>query len=116
MNHTNGQVKYYHYLFCLETTGVPFLLLLLGDCKSAGTPNIMKPTMNKQIVQMASGQFPKILFLTTLSNHYDILGRCRSFDERLFYILYAHKERLSHKELQRPGRLADSCKTKHRHR
>lgn len=63
--------------------------------------NIMKPTMSKQIVQMPSGQFPKILFLTTLSNHYDILGRCRSFEERLFYILYAHKERLSHKELQR---------------
>ena len=63
--------------------------------------NIMKPTMNKQIVQMPSGQFPKILFLTTLSNHYDRLGRCRSFEERLFYILYAHKERLSHKELQR---------------
>ena len=63
--------------------------------------NIMKPTMNKQIVQMPSGQFPKILFLTTLLNHYDILGRCRSFEERLFYILYAHKERLSHKELQR---------------
>ena len=63
--------------------------------------NIMKPTMNKQIVQMPSGQFPKILFLTTLSNHYDILGRCRNFEERLFYILYAHKERLSHKELQR---------------
>lgn len=63
--------------------------------------NIMKPTMNKQIVQMPSGQFPKILFLTTLSNHYDILGRCRNFEEQLFYILYAHKERLSHKELQR---------------
>lgn len=61
----------------------------------------MKPTMNKQIVQMPSGQFPKILFLTTLLNHYDILGRWRSFEERLFYILYAHKERLSHKELQR---------------
>ena len=41
----------------------------------------MKPTMNKQIVQMPSGQFPKILFLTTLLNHYDILGRCRSFEE-----------------------------------
>ena len=63
--------------------------------------NIMKPTMNKQIVQMPSGQFPNILFLTTLSNHYDILCRCKSFEERLFYILYAHKERLSHKELQR---------------
>lgn len=68
---------------------------------SESSNNIMKPTMNKQIVQMPSGQFPNILFLTTLSNHYDILCRCKSFEERLFYILYAHKERLSHKELQR---------------
>lgn len=48
--------------------------------------NIMKPTMSKQIVQMPSGQFPKILFLTTLSNHYDILGRCRSFEDVLFIV------------------------------
>lgn len=39
--------------------------------------------------------------MTTLSNHYDILCRCRSFEERLFYILYAHKENLKNKELQR---------------
>lgn len=72
-----------------------------GDNVSESSYKIMKPTMNKQIVQMTSGQFPNILFLTTLSNHYDILCRCKSFEERLFYILYAHKERLSHKELQR---------------
>ena len=71
------------------------------DKVSESSYKIMKPTMNKQIVQMSSGQFPNILFLTTLSNHYDILCRCKSFEERLFYILYAHKERLSHKELQR---------------
>ncbi len=71
------------------------------DNVSESSYKIMKPTMNKQIVQMPSGQFPNILFLTTLSNHYDILCRCKSFEERLFYILYAHKERLSHKELQR---------------
>lgn len=73
----------------------------IGDNVSESSYKIMKPTMNKQIVQMSSGQFPNILFLTTLSNHYDILCRCKSFEERLFYILYAHKERLSHKELQR---------------
>lgn len=73
----------------------------IGDNVSESSYKIMKPTMNKQIVQMPSGQFPNILFLTTLSNHYDILCRCKSFEERLFYILYAHKERLSHKELQR---------------
>ena len=73
----------------------------IGDNVSESSYKIMKPTMNKQIVQMPFGQFPNILFLTTLSNHYDILCRCKSFEERLFYILYAHKERLSHKELQR---------------
>ena len=73
----------------------------IGDNVSESSYKIMKPTMDKQIVQMPSGQFPNILFLTTLSNHYDILCRCKSFEERLFYILYAHKERVSHKELQR---------------
>lgn len=84
--------------------GSQFVLPLaaqIGDNVSESSYKIMKPTMNKQIVQMPSGQFPNILFLTTLSNHYDILCRCKSFEERLFYILYAHKERLSHKELQR---------------
>lgn len=54
-----------------------------------------------EIVQTTSGQFPNVLCLTTLSNHYDILCRCHSSEERLFYILYAHKENLKNKELQR---------------
>lgn len=60
------------------------------------------------IVQTLSGQlikpiksFPKILELTTLSNHIEILCRCKSNEERLFYILYANKERLVFRELQR---------------
>ena len=72
----------------------------IGDNVSESSYKIMKPTMDKQIVQMPSGQFPTSLFLTTLSNHYDILGRCRSFEERLFYILYAHKERLTIKNFK----------------
>ena len=56
----------------------------IGDNVSESSYKIMKPTMDKQIVQMPSGQFPNILFLTTLSNHYDILCRCKSFEERLF--------------------------------
>ena len=54
-----------------------------------------------QIVQMPFGQMPKILELTSLSNHIEILCRCKSNEERLFYILYANKENLSYKELQR---------------
>ena len=48
-----------------------------------------------------SGQMPQILELTTLSNHIEILCRCKSTEERMFYILYANKEHLSFKEMQR---------------
>lgn len=54
-----------------------------------------------QIVQPLAGQMPKILELTTFTNHIEILCRCKSNEERLFYILYANKERLVKRELQR---------------
>lgn len=44
---------------------------------------------------------PKILELTSLTNHIEILCRCKSDEERLFYILYANKEHLVKRELQR---------------
>ena len=44
---------------------------------------------------------PKILELTTLTNHVEILSRCKSTEERMFYILYANKEHLIKRELQR---------------
>ena len=52
-------------------------------------------------VQSQTGQMPNILTLTTLTNHIEILCRCKSVEERLFYILYAHKEQLLIRELQR---------------
>ncbi len=54
-----------------------------------------------QSVQPRTGQMPKILKLTTLTNHVEILCRCKSNEERLFYILYANKEHLASRELQR---------------
>ena len=63
------------------------------------------------IVQMPSAQseyerryldsFPMFLTLTTFSNHLEILGRCNSIDEKVFYILYAARERLTYKEMIR---------------
>ena len=58
-------------------------------------------TVPMQVVQPRIGQFPKLLTLTTLTNHIEILCRCKSSEERLFYILYAHKEHLVKRELQR---------------
>lgn len=67
---------------------------------SSGRAIIVQPETT-QIVQPKIGQMPKILGLTTLSNHVEILCRCKSDEERIFYILYANKEHLSYKEIQR---------------
>ncbi len=61
---------------------------------------IMQPE-TAQIVQPKTGRMPKILELTTLTNHIEILCRCKSNEERMFYILYANKEHLVKRELQR---------------
>ena len=62
---------------------------------------VIVQTPSAQIIQMPSAQMPKILELTSLSNHIEILCRCKSYEERMFYILYANKEHLAYKELQR---------------
>lgn len=51
--------------------------------------------------QSLATQIPKILTYTTLTNLIEITCRCKSHEERLFYILYAHKEQLAKRELQR---------------
>ncbi|MBO7276822.1 MAG: DUF1016 family protein [Bacteroidales bacterium] len=63
--------------------------------------NLIIQTTTTQIVQPIIGQMPKILELTSLTNHIEILCRCKSNEERLFYILYANKEHLASRELQR---------------
>lgn len=63
--------------------------------------NIIVQATSAQIVQPLAGQMPKILELTTFTNHTEILCRCKSNEERLFYILYANKEHLVKRELQR---------------
>ena len=56
---------------------------------------------NIEIVQTLPGQFPGFLELTTLSNHFEILNACSTIEERIFYILYAHKEKLNYREMLR---------------
>ena len=61
---------------------------------------IIQP-MDEQIVQSVTAQFPDFLNLTTLTNHFEILNACKTIEEQIFYILYAHKERLSLREMRR---------------
>ena len=63
--------------------------------------NVFVQPLAAQIVQSSAGKMPKILELTTLTNHIEILSRCKSNEERLFYILYANKEHLAKREMQR---------------
>jgi predicted nuclease of restriction endonuclease-like (RecB) superfamily len=44
---------------------------------------------------------PQFLALTTFTNHTEIIGRCRSMEEKVFYILYSAHERLKTRELRR---------------
>lgn len=72
-----------------------------GNNAIVQTESAQLTASNDEIVQPKTGQFMSLLNLTTLTNHVEILCRCRSQEERLFYILYAHKEHLVKRELQR---------------
>ena len=53
------------------------------------------------IVPFEMAQIPRVLFATGWTNHQIIMSRCKTDTERLFYMLYAGRERLENKELIR---------------
>lgn len=55
----------------------------------------------QEFVPFEMAQIPNILFCTGWTNHQIVLNRCKTDQERLFYILYACRERLQNKELIR---------------
>ena len=59
------------------------------------------PSKAKDFVPFETAQIPTILFSTGWTNHQIIMNRCKSDDERLFYILFAQKEHLQNKQLER---------------
>lgn len=75
--------------------------VVTGNNAIVQTESSQLTASNDEFVQPKTGQFMSLLNLTTLTNHVEILCRCRSQEERLFYILYAHKEHLVKRELQR---------------
>ena len=44
---------------------------------------------------------PQILALNSFTSHIEILNRCKSYEERVFYMLYAARQRLKTEELRR---------------
>jgi predicted nuclease of restriction endonuclease-like (RecB) superfamily len=74
-----------------------FVQPLAAQIESA---KIIQPTA-ELIVQPLAAQLPNFLNLTTLTNHFEILNACKTIEERIFYVLYSHKERLNKRELLR---------------
>ena len=73
----------------------------LPDKKSVFMPFEMAQIANDVIVPIELAQIPQVLFATGWSNHQLIMSRCKSDEQRLFYMLYAGREQLEYKELQR---------------
>lgn len=54
-----------------------------------------------EFVPFGMAQIPEVLFSTGWTNHQIIMNRCQTYEERLFYMLYAGREKLQNKELIR---------------
>lgn len=56
---------------------------------------------SSEFVPFELAQIPSVLFSTGWSNHQLIMSQCRSYEQQLFYILYAGYNKLEYKELER---------------
>ena len=71
-------------------------------CQLLETTNLPKLFTNKNSDKNSQlAQIPYVLFSTGWSNHQLILNRCKSAEERLFYIIYSKFEHLEYKQLER---------------
>ena len=83
--------------------------LPLAQSKAHGQNEIVQSVTAQSeggaIVQSTPAQFelpfPAILAITSFTNHIEILNRCKSNEERVFYMLYSYRERLKSRELRR---------------
>ncbi len=78
-----------------------FIQPVVGQLKDYSKEDLDSTISPPISAQSLATQIPKILTYTTLTNLIEITCRCKSDEERLFYILYAHKEQLAKRELQR---------------
>lgn len=67
----------------------------LGTAQIGSTEFVQFPTAQLQPTSM-----PQILCLTTFTNHIEIINRCKSYEEYVFYILYAAHNHLKNEELR----------------
>ena len=82
--------------------------LKLSEIVQSGIAQLDNIQQKEEIVQLAIAQFeetfspmPQLLTLVPFTGHLEIMNRCRSDEERIFYMLYASHQRLKTEELRR---------------
>lgn len=88
--------------FTEQMASLPFVKAIVSAemtlLPRAGSPDDKIPS-SERVRSAGSIPIPPILFLVNWTSHIEILASCRTFPERIFYLLYANKERLNVKEL-----------------
>ena len=82
--------------------------LKLSEIVQSGIAQLDNIQQKEEIVQLAIAQFeetfspmPQLLTLVPFTGHLEIMNRCRTDEERIFYMLYASHQRLKTEELRR---------------
>ena len=68
---------------------------------SDSEPALSMQSTDDTFVPFRMAQIPNVLYSTGWTNHLIIMSRCKADNQRLFYMLYAERERLKNKELER---------------
>ena len=84
----------------LQQHGKPKQISATSDICEATTSEMAK-SHNAEFVPIRLAQIPNVLYSIGWSNHQTIMNRCKSDNQRLFYMLYAERENLKNKELER---------------
>ena len=82
--------------------------LKLSEIVQSGIAQLDDKHQKGEIVQLSIAQFeetfspmPQLLTLVPFTGHLEIMNRCRTDEERIFYMLYASHQRLKTEELRR---------------
>lgn len=80
----------------------------LSQIVQLGIAQMKTVPQRQEIVQLPIAQFesaevamPTVLALIPFTSHIEIMNRCRSYEERVFYMLYAAQQHLKTEELRR---------------
>ena len=75
-------------------------LNVLQDNRYADVERVIVQLPTAQLAKEGSTQMPAFLSITTFTNHLEIINRCKSYEERVFYMLYTPQQYLKSEELR----------------